>query len=366
MIKLGLSYSCSPFLFQLRALYYLLMRSVEGDEEAQRRGNVGLVYCVDGGIDFDMKHVRRKTLLRSALPVRFQSAHVCYNDPLILPFVSLAMIIMGSRNRMRFRAHYGSGEECQSKLSTFGIPSSALPVSPRGNFNLENHRAFLAMQQSIEATKSKSKGPALCVAQKAHKKPMEKNRSRRPIINADYGCVLAAPQPDFNFLPRPNCANPWWNVVGAANVPSAVLPTERQHSMTPPSSHITEPSSASRPLAKICEFPAKPYVIDDPWPNDVLFGRGKPIQDRPGNARFREMIDKHIDKYEQNEKGAKAIASAYIVRIVKEEGGRFLKEWGHGGWVEVDEATARAKVGHTFRARRGGFQQATLKKKSTA
>jgi hypothetical protein len=365
MIKLGLSLIAAHlFYFQLRVLYYMLMSSVEDDEEAQRRGNVGLVYCVDGGIDFDMKNVRKKTLLRSAVPVRFQSAHICYNDPMMLPFVSLAMIIMGSRNRMRFRAHYGSDGECQSKLSTFGIPSSALPVSPRGNFNLENHRTFLAMQQSIEATKSKSKGRVLCVAQKAHKQPMENNRPRRPIINADYGCVLAAPQPDFNFLPWLNCANPWWNVVGAANV-SSVLPTERQHSMTPPSSHITEPSSASRPVAKICEFPAKPYVIDDPWPNDVLFGRGKPIQERPGNARFREMIDKHIDKYEQNEKGAKAIASAYIVRIVKEEGGRFLKEWEDGGWVEVDEATARAKVGHTFRARRGVFQ-ATLKKKSTA
>jgi hypothetical protein len=106
-----------------------------------------------------MQLLRRVGNFRNALPVRFDSTHVCYNDPLMVPFFSLAMIIMGTRNRMRFRAHYGSDEECRLQLSTFGIPISALPVSPRGEFNLENHWAFVAMQRSIEATKSKRKGP---------------------------------------------------------------------------------------------------------------------------------------------------------------------------------------------------------------
>ena len=71
------------------------------------------------------------------------------------------------------------------------------------------------------------------------------------------------------------------------------------------------------------------------------------------------MIDTHKDKYEQSEKGA---ATAYIVHLVKEEGGRFLKELEGGrSWVEVDEATAREKVSHAFRSRRY-VCQATLKK----
>ena len=70
----------------------------------------------------------------------------------------------------------------------------------------------------------------------------------------------------------------------------------------------------SDPPAKLCKSPAKPYVSYDPLPNDILFDRGKPIQRRPGNVRFRELIDKHMDKYEQGEKGVKSTVatSSYI------------------------------------------------------
>jgi hypothetical protein len=115
------------------------------------------------------------------------------------------------------------------------------------------------------------------------------------------------------------------------------------------------------------ESPTEPYVIDDPLPNDVLLGRGKPIQERPGNVRFRDMLDNHMDKYErQGKMGGKNKVSAYIVQMVKEEGGRFLKKLKDGGWVEVDEATARAKVSHAFRGRRGVFQAALKEDKITA
>jgi hypothetical protein len=355
------------FLFQLRAYYYVLMRSVEDDEEVQKRGVVGCGYCLGGGLNFDLQVVRKTANLRSALPARFDSVHVCYNDPLLMPLFSLGMVIMGAHSRMRFRTHYGSDEECQYQLSSFGIPISAFPVNPRGEFNLEHHRHFVAMQRAIEATKSKGKGP-LGVAQRAKKESKEKVRARQPIVKEDV--FVAVPQPkvidglmsfsNFDFLPRPSFANPWWNIVGAPNLPPVVPP--QRH----PRSDIIGPMSASRPPAKSWVSPAKPYVIYDPLPNDVLLGRGKPIQERPGNVRFRDMLDRHIDNYAQGEKGAKAKMSAYIVRIVNEEGGRFLKQLEDGGWVEVDEATARAKVSHAFRTRRGAIQASLKKDKGTA
>jgi hypothetical protein len=366
MIKLGLcSYSkSSPFYFQLRATYYIFLKGVEEDEEAQKRGAVGCVYCVGGGIGFDLQLIRRGAKLRMSLPVRFDSTHLCYNDPRLVPIFSLIMSIMGPHNRMRLRVHYGSHEECQYKLSNFRIPVAALPVSPRGEFNLENHRTFMATQRSIEATtKSKSKGPP-CVAQNATKKPEEKAQSRQPIKKEDV-FVAPVPQPVLNeptgyggfmrfkslgSLPQPSFAIPWCGVAGAPNLPLAVVSPQRRLPSVP-QSHIIGSTITNRPPAKFCKSPAKPYVIDDPLPNDVLLGRGKPIQERPGNVRLREMIDTHKDKYEQ--KGAKRIVSAYIVRLVKEEGGRFLKEVEHGGWVEVDDDTARTKVSHAFRARRG-------------
>jgi hypothetical protein len=345
------------------------MKSVEDDEEVQKRGFVGCMYCVGGGIGIGSELVRKAAKLRKVLPVRFDSFHLCSNDPRLVPVFSLGTMIMGARTRMRFRAHYGSDEECRCKLSTFGIPISALPVSPRGEFNLENHRTFMAMQRSIEATKSK--GRLIGVAPKATKEPEEKARSRQPIVKED-DVFVAAPQPDLNeptgygefmtfrnfsfLLPQPSFATSWWSVVGAPNLPLAAVPAHHLRQLPlVPQSHM------------IGQSPAKAYMIYDPLPNDILLGRGKPIHQRPGNVRFRDMIDAHKDKYEKDEKGAKVVATASIVDLVKEEGGRFLKESEDGRWwVEVDEATARAKVNNAFRTQRRVRQSNLKTDKSTA
>jgi hypothetical protein len=304
------------FYFQLRAYYYTWVSNVEANDEAQKRGVIGCAYLVDAALQYDADNfqiLRKIGNLRNALPVRFNSIHLCYNDPLLLPFFSFVMFLMGTSTRMRFRAHYGSNEECLCQLSSFGIPISALPVSPRGEVNLENHRTFMAMQRAIEATKSKRTGPLLPVAKKAKKNPEEKALSRQPITKDDV--LLPAPQPNineptgyegglmsfsnnFDFLSTlPSLANPWWSAVGAPNLPP-VMPPHRQLPVYP-APHITGPTSASLPPAKFCKSPAKPYVICDPLPNDILLGRGKPIQGRPANVRFLEMIEKDMDKYEK-------------------------------------------------------------------
>jgi uncharacterized protein YuzE len=125
-----------------------------------------------------------------------------------------------------------------------------------------------------------------------------------------------------------------------------------------PQSHIAAPTSVSRSQANIYEFPAKAYVIYDPLPNDILLGRGKPIQQRPGNIRYREMVEKQMDRYDEGDRGAKYTVTASIAYLLKEEGGQFLKEIDDGIWVEVDEATARLKIGRSQRK----VLQATHKK----
>jgi hypothetical protein len=263
-----------------------------------------------------------------------------------------------------------------SHLSRFlvaSLPISALPVSPRGEFNLENHRAFVAMQRAIEATTSKEgKGP-LCVAQKITQKPQEKASSKQQIIEEDV-FVAPATQLDLNeptgyaslmTFSKLGFPNPWWGVVGAPNLLPRV-PPQSQPLVVPHSHSITAPTSVSRSHTKLCESPAKPYVLCDPLPDDILLGRGKPIQQRPGNVRFREMAEKYMDKYEEGNRGAKYAVAAYVVYLLKEEGSRFLKELEDGGWVEVDEATARLKTSHAFRTRRKVLQAALVKKgKST-
>jgi hypothetical protein len=342
-----------------------MMRSVESDEDGQKRGVVGCTYNVGAGLNIDQQLVPKWGRLRNVLPLRFDSVHVSYNDPRMVPVFSLAMFIMGTHSRMRFRTHYGSDEECQNELISFGIPISALPVSPRGEFNLENHRAFVATQRAIEATTSKGKGP-LGVAQKTTQKPEEKASSKQPIIKEDV-FVAPATQPDLNeptgyasLMTFSKFPNPWWSVVGAPNL-FPMVPPQSQLPVVP-QSHVTAPTRVNQSQAKFCEeSPAKPYVLCDPLPDDVLLGRGKPIQQRPGNIRYREMVEKNMDRHEEGNRDAKYAVVASVVHLLKEEGSRFVKETEDGGGVEVDEATARWKISHTFRSRRKALH-ATLRK----
>ena len=86
-----------------------------------------------------------------------------------------------------------------------------------------------------------------------------------------------------------------------------------------------------------------------PGPYDVLVGRGKFIQDHPGNFRYRHVIENHMLRYEQSSKRVeKTNLTSEIVQVVKGYGGRFLKQE-NGGWIEIDDESARDKVSHSFR-----------------
>jgi hypothetical protein len=88
-----------------------------------------------------------------------------------------------------------------------------------------------------------------------------------------------------------------------------------------------------------------------PAPFDVLFGRGKLIQEHVGNQRYRKIVESYRERYEQALKVEKTYIAKEIVQIVKDSGGRFLKS-ANVGWTEVSTDIAREKVSHSFRNRR--------------
>ena len=92
-----------------------------------------------------------------------------------------------------------------------------------------------------------------------------------------------------------------------------------------------------------------------PQPNDVLFGRGRNVQDHPGNLRLHQLIEENRSRYENAPKWEKTVIASEIVAIIKEENGRFLKAISGSGnkkFAIQDSEAARDKVSHTFRSRR--------------
>ena len=84
-------------------------------------------------------------------------------------------------------------------------------------------------------------------------------------------------------------------------------------------------------------------------PNDVVCGRGKGSYNRPGNKRFRELVQGYVKEYVRSRtKLDKTMLLAKIVDRVNEHG-RFIKKGKKGHWCEIDEEQARDKVGHAMR-----------------
>eukprot|EP00523_Entomoneis_sp_CCMP467_P009467 CAMPEP_0168734116 /NCGR_PEP_ID=MMETSP0724-20121128/8644_1 /TAXON_ID=265536 /ORGANISM="Amphiprora sp., Strain CCMP467" /LENGTH=743 /DNA_ID=CAMNT_0008781203 /DNA_START=145 /DNA_END=2376 /DNA_ORIENTATION=+ len=92
----------------------------------------------------------------------------------------------------------------------------------------------------------------------------------------------------------------------------------------------------------------------DPGSTDVICGRGKRAYDHKGNARFRKLISKEMERYEKSVSKVEksSIVSDIIFRVRgASPPGSFVREDTDqpGTWLEVGDAVAREKIGQSFR-----------------
>ena len=103
-----------------------------------------------------------------------------------------------------------------------------------------------------------------------------------------------------------------------------------------------------------------PASIKEPSSSDILLGRGRVIDTRPGNMEFRRFLAQQLERYDQAPKFQKTEIAEGLLRHLKDVCQvRFLKEIPDGkGFEEVDDKTAREKISRTFRrireTKRGG------------
>jgi hypothetical protein len=85
--------------------------------------------------------------------------------------------------------------------------------------------------------------------------------------------------------------------------------------------------------------------------NDVLLGRGKGPAQYFGNIRYRSLMERHSDTYDNSSNEGKMRITNEIVDTIRESSGRFMKEGG-AGWEVVPDNVARLKVSQAFRTYR--------------
>ena len=117
----------------LRAHWYQVMTMVQ-DEEIQKKGCVMVGYeigrTVAQGQYFN--DIIASIPVCSSLPLRVAAFHFCYDNSTVRAFLLLFRRVAGSKMRVRFRDHFGSHQECQYELMSFGIPQSLLYFDESG------------------------------------------------------------------------------------------------------------------------------------------------------------------------------------------------------------------------------------------
>ena len=100
--------------------------SILEDEEAQKRGVVGIMYKIGASASDDGQLLWRLARLRRIIPINFKAFHVCHNHKLLGNMPSLILSAMGKDGRLRFRAHYGASQIRPFRSRLFHIPVSCM------------------------------------------------------------------------------------------------------------------------------------------------------------------------------------------------------------------------------------------------
>ena len=92
--------------------------------------------------------------------------------------------------------------------------------------------------------------------------------------------------------------------------------------------------------------------IAQPHKNDVLIGRGRISNDRPGNHYWRKLMKEIKSDYDTRMTGKKSILVRLVVEAVKKQSppGRFLaQDKGTGLWIEIGDEVAMKKTAQGLR-----------------
>jgi len=86
--------------------------------------------------------------------------------------------------------------------------------------------------------------------------------------------------------------------------------------------------------------------------DDIKLGRGKALQRHPGNVWFMALVSREYDTYDSLDRNEQTEYARALVREIKGEGRRFLKQNENSWWIEVTDTKARSVVASRFRNER--------------
>ena len=271
------------------------------DEETQKKGMVLVGHNMGHKSATDRTPVRAIMRMRQVLPMRVVTLHYCHDNAKARPIMYLAAFLSGAYGRVRFRPQYGSPSEVRFKLSTFGIPIDTLPITEEGECKLKPHKQWVQRRRKEE-------------------KAAAADGMQRVVVPSRF---------DVLFV----------------------------------SSYLEHILITVRSILSCKDFRLIIWLLFVSF-YTIIQGRGKPIQEHPGNLKYHQILESCRDRYDAAKKFEKMEISDFVVQIVKGYSGRFLKQ-DSAGWLVATVEEAREKVSHAFRTRRSASKASTTSSGST-
>ena len=303
---------------QLQAVWVVMSAALE-DEEIQRKGFVYIYYGIDAKFLPDRKLMKEGAFLGRSLPLRIDATHVCTNSAKIQAAMSVVTLLTGNF-LLRLRCHKGSQMECFYSLGQFGIRVDTIMIdSVTGDIDTKKHATYWEKKRQSELAGMHQ----------------DNDNSKADMETFD---IVDMTENDHDF-----------DLLGldiedsdGKGIKSFDCEWDRSQSTLP------NPQSSA-----VDSLPRLPSWKSSPGPGDILLGRGKSIQNHPGNIRYRAIIEKNLARFESaTRRGAKAELVKDVLQQVFSSGANFWqldKSSQNKKWTPVDEKTACEKISHSFR-----------------
>jgi hypothetical protein len=154
---------------------------------------------------------------------------------------------------------------------------------------------------------------------------------------------------NINTNTNPSCYTAPPQECGVVPVPDVVFISKYQVTLP---AMISDLASGKVDADAAPTTPACLPVSFKPTNYDVVCGRGKGSYNRPGNRRFRAIVQLHTDEYQASGKVDKTMVLNRIMDLVQAQNDgttRFVKRGKDGLFTVIPDDLAREKVGHAIR-----------------
>jgi len=391
--------------------YFYFWTSISEDDNEQGRikGIVGIIWRVHKPPVPSAVAAASLSQIWLCVPMRISAYHMCYGprsyDPQTLDrFAKVCLAWFRNKNFMRYRrAHFGEAVEIlYTMMDKYGIPSHCFPINHassthgfqwkgRSNnsidisnsvspFHLDNHKNWMKNRRSLDENKKVLMTSATTILNSLRSSngsvsvPNSLRTSNESIsvehsligsmgehtgfsIMSDDDILIGGPSAINNDTSIGNGIDGSKPSAGANGTTATMAPTETINKLIAGDdvdSFENDLNESQFLSESLLGWSIRPVHAEEIAQDDIKLGRGKPLQQHPGNQWFRSLISEEFETYDSLGRREQTGLSREIVARVKREGRRFWKrqETTSDRWIEINDDEAREKVAITFRTER--------------